>query len=79
MGPEDRRPVILASSSPRRRKLLGRLGVIFKVIVPDVDETALPGENPAGHVRRLAADKALAVGGGVLEAVLFLGRQKGLL
>jgi xanthine dehydrogenase accessory factor len=27
----------------------------------------------------LISDKALAVGGGVLEALLYLGRQKGLL
>lgn len=63
MAAEKARPVVLASSSPRRRELLGRLGVNFEILVPDVDEGALPGEKPAGHVRRLAAGKALAVAG----------------
>jgi septum formation protein len=58
---ERGRDVVLASSSPRRRELLGRLGLTFQIVVPDVDETALPGERPDDHVRRLAADKARTV------------------
>jgi septum formation protein len=54
-------PLVLASSSPRRRRLLRELGVPFAVAVPDVDERALPGETPRDHVRRLAAAKARAV------------------
>lgn len=54
-------PLVLASSSPRRRTLLRRLGAPFSVAVPDVDERALPGETPRAHVRRLAAAKARAV------------------
>ena len=31
-------PLILGSASPRRAKILQRLGVAFEVVVPDVDE-----------------------------------------
>ena len=53
--------IVLASSSPRRRRLLRELGVVFSVRVPDVDERPLPGELPGPHVRRLALAKARAV------------------
>jgi septum formation protein len=55
------KPIVLASSSPRRRVLLRELGVAFCVRVPDVDERPLPGEAPGPHVRRLALAKARAV------------------
>ncbi len=54
-------PLILASSSPRRRELLGRFGMDFTVKVPDVDESILPNEDPVAHVRRLAQAKAAKV------------------
>lgn len=53
--------LILASSSPYRRKLLQRLGIPFEVIAPDVDETPAPGETPQALVERLAIAKAQAV------------------
>ncbi len=53
--------LILGSSSPYRRALLGRLGLPFEVRVPDIDETPLDGEIPAQTARRLAELKALAV------------------
>ena len=52
--------LVLASSSPRRRRLLRSLGVPFGVRVPDVDERPLAGETPPAHVRRLALEKARA-------------------
>jgi septum formation protein len=55
--------IILASSSPRRRELLGALGLSFTIDVPDVDERLLPGEDPRTHVLRLAAEKARKVAG----------------
>jgi septum formation protein len=55
------RRLVLASSSPRRRRLLRDLGVPFSVLVPDVDERSLSGEIPEAHVRRLALAKARAV------------------
>jgi septum formation protein len=40
---------------------LGQLGVSFEVAPSGIDETALPGETPEGHARRLAAAKAAEV------------------
>ncbi|MFL6708639.1 MAG: Maf-like protein [Massilia sp.] len=53
--------LILASSSPYRRELLGRLQLPFEAIAPDIDETALPGETPDATALRLAHAKAAAV------------------
>ena len=50
--------LVLASASPRRRELLGWLGVEFVVDPADVDERPLPDESAAQLVRRLAAAKA---------------------
>ena len=52
--------VYLASASPRRRQLLGQIGVAFQVIGAAVDEAQVPGEPPADYVMRLAAAKASA-------------------
>jgi septum formation protein len=57
---EDRPQVLLASRSPRRRELLGQLGLRFRVTDPEVDEAPLPGEAPDQYVRRVARDKARA-------------------
>lgn len=53
--------VVLASGSPRRRELLGLLGVDHDVVVPSIDETALAAETPIELVGRLAPAKARAV------------------
>ena len=53
--------LILASSSAYRRELLGRLGLPFEVMAPDIDESALPGETPDATAMRLARQKAQAV------------------
>jgi len=52
--------IYLASRSPRRRELLGQIGVRYELIEADVDETALPAEAPRDYVMRLAREKALA-------------------
>jgi septum formation protein len=51
---------VLASGSPRRRALLAELGLDFEVRPQDLDESVLPGEDPAAYVRRLAEAKARA-------------------
>ena len=51
-------PLILASGSPRRRELLGRIGIAIEVIVPDVDESQRGGETPEDYVERVAIAKA---------------------
>ncbi len=54
--------LVLASSSPRRRDLLARIGAMpTRIASPDVDETPLPGELPRAYVLRIAIDKARAV------------------
>ena len=50
----------LASASPRRKELLALLGVDFDVIVPDIDETVSPDEDPADYVMRMAREKGAA-------------------
>ncbi len=52
--------VYLASTSPRRRELLASIGVRCEVIGTDIDEAALPAEQPAVYVERLALAKARA-------------------
>ena len=53
-------PVILASSSPRRRELLTLIGLRHEVRPADVDETLLPDEIPWAYAERLARAKAEA-------------------
>ena len=53
--------LILASTSPYRRELLGRLRLPFDVARPEVDETPVPGESPASLALRLARAKAAAI------------------
>ncbi|MEJ5252442.1 MAG: septum formation inhibitor Maf [Chthonomonadetes bacterium] len=55
------RPLILASASPRRRELLALLGIPFRVVPADIDETPPDGHTPEQIALRLAREKALAV------------------
>jgi septum formation protein len=55
------RGLVLASASPRRREILGQLGVAFRVIPSGIDERLLDGESPEAHVQRLAREKAAEV------------------
>ncbi len=53
--------LILASASPRRRELLGRLGVApAGVAAADIDETPIKAELPRVYAVRMAREKALA-------------------
>ena len=58
---QSRRPLILASGSPRRRELLQKMGYTFEICTPDVDE------HVPGHARdivyTLAERKAKAGAG----------------
>jgi septum formation protein len=63
--------LVLASSSPRRRDLLARIGVIpDRIASPDIDETPLKGETPRAYAERLAKAKARAVERAADEVVL---------
>lgn len=50
----------LASKSPRRRELLGRLGLEFGVLEIDIPEQRQPGETAEDYVHRVAREKAAA-------------------
>ena len=60
----------LASQSPRRRELLGRLGVPFGVLDLEIPEQRAPGEPAEDYVRRVAREKA---GAGLLEVMTVPG------
>ena len=54
--------LVLASSSPRRRELLARIGVVpARIASPDIDETPHPGEPVAALTQRLALGRARAL------------------
>lgn len=50
--------VYLASASPRRRELLRQIGVSYRLLRVEVDETPLLDETPRDYVIRLALAKA---------------------
>lgn len=53
--------LVLASTSPHRRRLLERFALPFECVAPGVDETRLPGEPALTLAVRLARAKALTV------------------
>ena len=59
--PLDKRVIVLASASPRRRELLNAMGFQFTTMVPDVDETIDTGQTAEENAQRLAQRKAEAV------------------
>ena len=64
-------PLVLASSSPRRRDLLEQLGARpARVVSPDIDEAPLKAELPRDYALRLAEAKARAVSRAPDEIVL---------
>lgn len=66
-------PLILASASPRRRGLLGALGVPVAAVLPaDIDERLPPGRPPLLHAQTLAREKAALVAEQQLRPALVL-------
>lgn len=57
--------IVLASGSPRRRELLGNLGLEFEIMTDNSPETVICGEKPQDTVLRLSAQKAKNVAGKV--------------
>lgn len=62
--------LVLASQSPRRSELIGRLGVTFETIPANIDESYRDGEAPDEHAERLAREKALAIAAARPEALV---------
>ena len=53
--------IILASQSPRRRQLLGQIGLTdFDILVPDADESYDPSLTPQEIVSAISRKKAAA-------------------
>lgn len=60
--------IILASASPRRRELLGNMGLDFKVVVSDADESSVDASVPPHiYVQELALLKATATAEQVIK------------
>jgi septum formation protein len=74
-SPEITTPeLVLASASPRRLELLGRLGITpARVVATDIDESPLAGERARNHAVRLAAEKARAAAALAPGAVILAG------
>ncbi|NOY82453.1 MAG: septum formation protein Maf [Kiritimatiellaeota bacterium] len=62
--------MVLASASPRRRRLLEQARIAATVVPADVDETPCPGEPPGETAVRLACAKAAAVAPNFPSAVV---------
>ena len=63
--------LILGSASPRRRELLGQIGIVpDEVRVADIDESPLPGEIPRTYCHRIACAKSEAIPPASNEIVL---------
>ena len=71
----DDSTLILASSSPYKRRLMRRLGIDFVSQSADVDEERLPDESPHQMARRLAKTKARKVAAKNPEAWVIGGDQ----
>lgn len=56
--PSNRRTLVLASGSPRRRELLRLLGFDFERVVGTIDETPQPDELPDAYTLRVSLEKA---------------------
>jgi len=67
------RALVLASGSPRRREILGQLGISFEVVPSEVVEPARGDETPAHYAQRLARLKARDVATHVPGGSLVLG------
>ena len=62
--------LILASTSPRRRDLLGQTGRPFRVAAPTADETPPPGLTPEAAAEALAVRKARSVAAQLHEGLV---------
>lgn len=65
--------LILASASPRRRKLLKHLGLTFKVMPSNCNETVDPDTSPDEAVKILALRKAQNIANQTTEPALVIG------
>lgn len=70
MHPDTIGRLILASQSPRRKELLGILGIPFEVVPADIAEVPLAGETPDKFVIRAAREKGTEVASHVSNSIV---------
>lgn len=68
-------PILLASSSPYRAKLLETLGLAFIQVAPDIDESPLKGEDASSLAYRLSEQKALVLQDDYPEYIIIASDQ----
>ena len=68
--------LILASTSPYRRRLLERLRLPFTCIDPVVKESVRDGESPQARACRLATEKALSVAETLRVGAIVIGSDQ---
>ncbi len=59
--------LVLGSGSPRRARLLEELGIKFRKMVPEIDESVRDGEHPISYALRLAEEKAESITRGLKD------------
>ena len=65
-----RKPLVLASNSPRRRDYLAELGIDFTICAAEINEAPLAGEPPQKYVERMAREKAAPVGEQLVDSYI---------
>ena len=68
--------LILASTSPYRRRLFKRLRLPFTCIDPAVEESIRDGESPQARACRLATEKALSVAETLRDGAIVIGSDQ---
>ncbi len=65
--------IVLASQSPRRRELLGKMGLEFTTKSPEIDEEAIRGLPARELVKALSREKALHIARGEDPDAIVIG------
>ena len=68
--------LILASTSPYRRRLLERLRLPFTCIDPEIEESLQDGESPEARACRLAREKALSAAETLQDEAIVIGSDQ---
>ena len=68
--------LILASTSPYRRRLLERLRLPFTCIDPEIEESLQDGESPKARACRLATEKALLAAEMLQDEAIVIGSDQ---
>ena len=68
--------LILASTSPYRRRLLERLRLPFTCIDPEIEESLQDGESPKARACRLATEKALSAAETLQDEAIVIGSDQ---